>query len=316
MLSKRIARDWGESGPKESSAGSDVFPTLNSEKSEPHRWVCLRLPVSGTQVFQLYSARKQLPAPPASFRGGSFGEVGTPTIVSQNKREAGLGGGSPAHPPLRDSLAFLQVSLLRQGVNHRADAWSGKFSRCRSHKGPCVLLVRKSHAMERVWDSRPGVGHVLQSAGPSLSRERRGRRGVGARKPSAWTVKKSRIVPKAEAAEPPDGLLDRVQCQTVPARCAGEGGTHESQGKAAPNRPAPHRGASVVRLPHHELGGTDSKANVQFLLLPSVTDPDSVGPRQLSCLGIYIYSFFIPSPIFGSEFSRLNLTESKLFSWK
>lgn len=27
MLSKRIARDWGESGPKESSAGSDVsFP--------------------------------------------------------------------------------------------------------------------------------------------------------------------------------------------------------------------------------------------------------------------------------------------------
>ena len=24
MLSKRIARDWGESGPKESSAGSDV----------------------------------------------------------------------------------------------------------------------------------------------------------------------------------------------------------------------------------------------------------------------------------------------------
>lgn len=27
---------------------------------------------------------------------------------------------------------------------------------------------------ERVWDSRPGLGHVLQSAGPSLSRERRG----------------------------------------------------------------------------------------------------------------------------------------------
>ena len=48
--------------------------------------------------------------------------MGTPTIVSQNKREAGVGGGIPAHPPLIDSLAFLRVSLLLQGVNQRADA--------------------------------------------------------------------------------------------------------------------------------------------------------------------------------------------------
>ena len=34
---------------------------------------------------------------------------------------------------------------------------------------------------------------------------------------------------------------------------------------------------------------------IQFLLLPSVIDPDSVGPRQLSCLGIYIlFSFPLP----------------------
>lgn len=172
----------------------------------------------------------------------------------------------------------------------------GSFPDARRTKAHVFSWCGNRMPSERVWDSRPGLGHVLLSAGPSLSRERRGRRGVGALKPSAWTVKKSRIVPKAEAADPPDGLLDRVQRQTVPARCAGEGGTHESQGKAAPNRPAPHRGASVVRLPHHELGGsTDSKANVQFLLLPSVIDPDSVGPRQLSCLGIYIlFSFPLP----------------------
>lgn len=48
--------------------------------------------------------------------------MGTPTIVSQNKKEAGVGGGSTAHPPLIDSVAFLRVSLILQGVNQRADA--------------------------------------------------------------------------------------------------------------------------------------------------------------------------------------------------
>lgn len=113
MLSKRIARDWGESGPKESSAGSEKRAAQMGLSPSACFW--------HTGVSALFS-QEAAPRSPASFRGGSFGEVGTPTIVSQNKREAGLGGGSPAHPPLRDSLAFLQVSLLRQGVNHRADA--------------------------------------------------------------------------------------------------------------------------------------------------------------------------------------------------
>ena len=49
-----------------------------------------------TGVSALFS---QEAAPhPHSFMGGSFGEVGTPTIVSQNKREAGLGeGAQPTH---------------------------------------------------------------------------------------------------------------------------------------------------------------------------------------------------------------------------
>lgn len=133
-----------------------------AQKSEPHRWVCLRLPVSGTQVFQLYSARKQLPAPPASFRGGSFGEVGTPG-VSQNKREAGLGGGSPAHPRQIRSLSC-KSSLLRQGVNHRADARSGSFPDAGRTKAHVFSWCENRMPSERVWDSRPGLGHVLRSA--------------------------------------------------------------------------------------------------------------------------------------------------------
>ena len=98
MLSKRIARDRGESGPKESSAGSDVFRTLNSEKSEPHRWVCLRLPVSGTQVFQLYSARKQLPAPPPRSGEGVLGRWEHPRLFLRIRGKQGLGeGAQPTH---------------------------------------------------------------------------------------------------------------------------------------------------------------------------------------------------------------------------
>lgn len=59
---------------------------------------------------------------PFFFRGGCFGEVGTPTIVSENKKEAEVGGGSTAHPPLTESVAFLRVRLILQGVNQRADA--------------------------------------------------------------------------------------------------------------------------------------------------------------------------------------------------
>lgn len=56
-----------------------------------------------TGVSALFSQEAACPPPPAFFffffsRGGSFGEVGTPTIVSQNKKEAGVGGREPSPP--------------------------------------------------------------------------------------------------------------------------------------------------------------------------------------------------------------------------
>lgn len=108
------------------------FPTLIGRHPKPPertRWadgtaavLCLSTSVCfwHTGVSALFS--QEAAFPPFFFRGGSFGEVGTPTIVSQNKKEAGAGEGSTAHPLLIDAVAFLQVGFTLQGVNQRADA--------------------------------------------------------------------------------------------------------------------------------------------------------------------------------------------------
>lgn len=153
------------------------FPTLIARHPKPPgSWAdgsaavcaCLHLCVSRTQVFQLYSARKQL-FPPSFSRGGSFGEVGTPTIVSENKKEAEVGGGRAAHPLLRDSG-------FPAGQPHSA--------RCKS-EGRCMIReVFQMHVAQRpmcshcaeitweqAWDTRPVLGHVTLSAHLPLHRE-------------------------------------------------------------------------------------------------------------------------------------------------
>lgn len=308
MLSKRIARDWGESGPKESSAGSEKRAAQMGLSPSACFW--------HTGVSALFS-QEEAPAPPARSGEGVLGRWEHPRLFLRNKREAGLGGGSPAHPLLRDQLRFPagQPSSARCKSQGRCMIRE-VFQMQVAQRPTCVLLCENRMPSERVWDSRPGLGHVLQSAGPHLAES-----GAAARCGSAGSLARGQL--RKAALSPRRRQQSRLMgCSTecsarrcLPDVLARAGPTKVKE--AAPNRPAPHRGAFPVRLPHHELGGsTDSKANVQLLLLPSIIDPDSVGPRQLSCFGhIYIYSFSFP-PIFGSEFSRLNLTESKLFSRK
>lgn len=169
--------------------------------------------------------------------------MGTPTIVSENKKEAGVGGGRAAHPLLGDSG-------FPAGQPHSA--------RCKS-EGRCMIReVFQMHVAQRPMcshcveitchRSRPGTPdlcwdmssclHVFHFAENDVADtvQGLGSQGSGQLRKAALSL--------LGGCRQPAGLLQGAQCQTVPARCAwerrgpaksrGSGSMHQSFCTTAP----------------------------------------------------------------------------------
>lgn len=114
----------------------------------------------------------------------------------------------------------------------------GSFPDAHCTKAHVFSLCGNNMPSERVWDTRPVLGHVILSARLPLRRERCCRHSVEARKPRERTVKKSCLVPWWRLQTGLLGCSREPSARQCLPHVLGRGGAHQSQGEAAPHGPA------------------------------------------------------------------------------